>query len=204
TVLSSLLARISPAPPWPDLDGTATADSLVLGAFRLTNVSADLHIHASGAEASSFDGGLLGGTIHGTASLQTGDKPVYKLDAASTGLSPAEVGRLATMRWSGGTLDAAGTLQLTGYSEDDLLDSATGSLHFEWGHGAIATATVPPSLAHFDLWSGDASVSHRTMSVKASQVKRGKHTAIVHADVTFAIPARVSFSSGTAPGAHAK
>jgi hypothetical protein len=204
TVLSSLLARISPAPPWPDLDGRASADSLVLGTFKLTDVSANLHIHASGTKAASFDAGLLGGTIHGTASLDSGDKPVYKLDAATTGLSPAEVGRLAAMRWSGGTLDAAGTLQLTGYSEKDLLDSATGSLHFNWGHGAIAAVTVPPSLSHFDLWIGDASVSHRTMSVKASKVRRGKHTTIVNADVTFGIPAKVSFSSGTPPRADAK
>jgi hypothetical protein len=42
------------------------------------------------------------------------------------------------------------------------------------------------------------------MVVKASQVQRGKHTATVNADVTFAIPAKVSFSSSSTPGTHGK
>ena len=204
TVLSSLLARLSSSPPWPDVNGKVTADSLVLGEYRLSDVSADLHIHTSSAEATSFDAGLLGGTVHGSASLQTGDKPVYKLDAEFNGLSPAEVGRLVAMRWSGGTLDGAATLQFTGYSEKDLVNSATGSLHFDWGQGAIAAAAIPPSLSRFDEWTGDASVSHGTMAIKASQVQRGKHTSMVNADVTFAIPAKVSFSSSSTPGMHGK
>ncbi len=204
TVLSNLLARLSPSPPWPDVNGKATADSLVLGAFRLSDVSADLHIHASSAEAPVFDAGLLGGTVHGTASIQTDDKPVYKLDAAFNGLSPAEVGRLAAMRWTGGTLNGAGTLQFTGYSEEDLTNSATGSLHFSWAHGAITAGAIPPALSHFDEWSGVASVSHGTMEVNASQVLRGKHKAAVNADVTFAIPAKISFSGNSTPGAHEK
>jgi hypothetical protein len=147
---------------------------------------------------------LLGGTVHGSASLQTGDKPVYKLDAAFNGLSPAEVGRLVAMRWSGGTLDGVATLQFTGYSEKDIVNSATGSMHFDWAHGAIAAAAIPPSLSRFDQWTGDASVSHGTMAVKASQVLRGKHTATVNADVIFAIPAKVSFSIGSTPATHGK
>jgi len=201
TMLSSLLARISPSPPWPDLNGKVTADSLLLGDYKLSDVSADLHIRASNAEATSFDAGMLGGTVHGTASLQTGDKPVYKLDAAFNGLSPAEVGRLVAMRWTGGTLDGAGTLQFTGYSERDLTNSAKGSLHFVWANGAMASPAIPPLLSHFDKWSGDATVSHGTMAVNASQVQRGKRKATINADVTFATPARVLFSSNSTPAA---
>ncbi len=65
TLLSSLIDRIHPssAPPWPQLQGTVTADSLVLGPVTLHSVSAAVRILPTGAEITSLDAGILGGTL---------------------------------------------------------------------------------------------------------------------------------------------
>ncbi len=41
------------------LEGTVTADSLMLGAFTLSNVTAALKVLPAGADVSSFEGGVL-------------------------------------------------------------------------------------------------------------------------------------------------
>lgn len=199
TVFSNLLARFSSSPGWPDVEGTATAELLVLGPFQINDLSADLHIHPDGAEVASFEAGILGGAVHGTASLQAGDKPVYKLDGSFTALSPSDVSRLVGDHWSGGALSGSGSLQLTGYSEKELLDSAAGGFKFDWEHGTVPAAGVPPSFSHFDLWTGDATVSNGKVAISHSQLRRGKRSTDIHAEVTLGAPANISFSTGATP-----
>ena len=62
----------------------------------------------------------------------------YTLTADFEKLSPAAVGQLLGSDWRGGTFDADGKIDLSGYTDKDLAGSAKGTLHFEWRHGAIA------------------------------------------------------------------
>ncbi|HEY2858264.1 MAG TPA: AsmA family protein [Terracidiphilus sp.] len=195
TLLSTLLARLTPssAPAWPTLSGTATADSLALGPFTLTNVTADLTVKSAGADAASFDAGLLGGHVHGTASMTADDKPAYTVEAAFAGVNPQQAGLLAGMKCTGGVIDGNGKLELTGFTDTDLGKSATGTIHFDWRHGVVSGTGVPAALARFDRWSGDATAAGNSLTLKETEAQRSARTAPVSAVVTLGIPAKVNF-----------
>src|SRR6202034_811916 len=86
TLLSDLIDRLHPssAPPWPQLAGTVSADSLVLGPVTLKQPQATLAIKDTGAAITHLQAGLLGGTLEGTGTFERpatdNDKPAYTLD----------------------------------------------------------------------------------------------------------------------------
>jgi hypothetical protein len=201
TLLSSLLDRIKPnsTPAWPQLEGTATADTLLLGPFTLSKVTAAVKILPSGADVSSFQAALFGGTLSGNAALVTGDKPDYKIDASFNAINPAPLGQLAELKFSGGTISGTGKLELIGYTDEDLGKSAKGAVHFDWTNGAVSGAGVPPALARFARWTADATIADGGMKlepgqIQTAQAQHGARNTQVAATVTFATPARVSFS----------
>jgi hypothetical protein len=212
TLLSELIARLTPASlssatPWPELDGTVKADSLIVGPLTLKNVSATVNVLPTGAEITNFDGSALGGRVHGSGSLNSGAKPDYTVDMQCEKLSPAAVGELLGMRWSGGAFDADGKMELSGYSGQDLAQSAKGTLHFEWRHGVVGAAepnaheetgetdSVPAALARFDRWSVDADIGNGKITLKPNLVQRGSRKSTVAATVTLSEPPQVSFDA---------
>jgi hypothetical protein len=200
TMISALIdrLRLSSAPVWPRLEGTVKADSLILGPVTLLKPSAKLFILPAGAEVTGLNAGLLGGRVQAAGTLSTGDKPFYSLQAHFLRLSPAAVGQLLGLRWSGGAFGANGQLDLTGYTDKDLATSAKGTLHFEWRNGAVAAAagsgSVPPLLARFDRWTADAEIANGTITLKQSQVLEGDRKRTVDASVTLADPPRITFA----------
>ena len=209
TLLSTLIDRLHPsaAPAWPLLDGTVKAKSLVLGPVTLHDPVAAMRTLADGAEITTFDAGLLGGSVHGNGTLHTAGaaqtKPSYVLEGQFAKLRPPAVGQLLGLRSSGSTFDGNGKIELSGFTGSDLAASAKGALHFEWPHGSIAATSsltpVPPALARFDLWSADALIANGALTLKgnpnANQVKRGAHTQPVQATVTLADPPRIAFTA---------
>jgi hypothetical protein len=195
TLLSTLLARLTPSSPpvWPQMQGIVTADSLALGPVTLTGVTTHIEVKTTGAEATSFDAGMLGGHLHGTATLAAGDKPDYTIDASFTNVNPALAGQLAAMKWSGGPIGGTGKLELTGYTDADLGKSAKGTIHFDWQHGAIAGAGVPPALARFDRWNGDAAIADGRLTLNPSDAQHGGRKMPVKAAVVFGSPAKFEF-----------
>jgi hypothetical protein len=215
TLLSSLIARLttSTTPAWPQLEGTVKADSLILGPVTLREASATLRILPTGAEITSLDAGLLGGRVHGSGALHAAGtdqgKPSYTLEGQFEKLSPAAVGQLLGLRWSGGVLDADGKIDLSGFTGKDLTGSAKGTLHFEWRHGAVeaqgvaqrsgkdnvpATASVPPALARFDRWTGDTEIANGAMTLKQNEVWQGSRERAVEVTLTFGAPPKVAFA----------
>jgi hypothetical protein len=203
TMLSTLIHRLrsTATPAWPSLEGTVKAESFILGPVTLHQPQATLHTLADGAEITAFDAALLGGRIHGTgayhAAATARDKPSYALEAQFDKLSPPAIGQLLGMRFSGGTFDANGKIELTGFSAADLTASAKGALHFDWSNGTVAAASgfVPPALARFDRWTADAEIAHGAFTLKENQVKHGAHTTPVQAVVTLADPPKVAFTA---------
>jgi hypothetical protein len=201
TLLSTLIRRLrsTATPAWPILEGTVKADSLILGPVTLHQPEATLRTLADGAEITAFNAILLGGHLHGTgayhAAATAKDKPSYALEAQCDKLSPPVLGQLLGLRFSGGTLDANGKIELTGFTAADLATSAKGALHFEWQHGSVAAASgyVPPVLARFDHWTADAEIMNGALKLKENQVKRGAHATPVQAAVTLADPPKVAF-----------
>ncbi len=211
TVLSDLIGRLHPssAPPWPQLEGTVTADSLVLGPVTLQGVSASLRILPTGAEITSLDAGLFGGNVHLGGALSKPvtdeDKPTYTLSGDFQELNASDVGRLLGLRWTGGTLSGNGNLELSGYTGEDLAGSAKGTLHFECRQGSIAAAktaiaggttkpaAIPPALAHFGRWTAGASIANGAIELGKNQIISGVRKRSVEAAITFGDPPTVTF-----------
>jgi hypothetical protein len=200
TLLSELIARLRPsnsssAPVWPDLEGTVKADSLILGPVTLRDASAELSVLPTGAEIKGLDASLLGGRVHGSGTLRTAatdqGKPSYTLEGKFEKLSPAAVGQLLRLHFTGGSLDAEGKIDLSGFSGKDLADSAKGALHFEWRNGSAA---APPVLAHFDRWAGDAEIADGAVILKQSEAQRGASKEPVGATLTFGDPPKAVFA----------
>ena len=207
TLLSSLIDRIHPssAPPWPQLQGTVTADSLVLGPVTFHAVSAAVRILPTGAEITSLDAGILGGRVHATGSLlkpaNDQDKPAYTFEGQFQKLSTTDVGALLGLRWAGGGFNGNGKIELSGYSANELAASAKGDLHFEWRNGAMGNQPsaaskadpVPAALGRFDRFTADASIANGSITLGQNQVISEARKKSVEATVTFGDPPIVTF-----------
>ena len=198
TLLSDLINRLRPAsaPVWPQLEGTVRADSLVLDPVTLKDVTVEFRLQPTGADITSIEAKLLGGTVHGAGTLATGDKPSYTLAAGFEKLNPVEVGHLLGENWRNGTIDAQGKLELKGYTGADLAGSANGTLHFEWKHGVVASAAgeveaVPQPLARFDRWTGDAQIANGKIDLGQSEAAQGIQKRVVEATVTLTEPPKL-------------
>jgi hypothetical protein len=162
---------------------------------------------------SGLSGEALGGNLHGSGSLRTGDKPVYTLQGYFEKLNPMAVGQLVGLHCSGGVLTADGKIELSGFAEKDLASSAKGTLHFEWRRGAVsggagqgstqsepsadlgASATVPPTLARFDRWTADGDISNGKITFKQDEVQQGSRKRAVEVAVTLGDRPAVTFAS---------
>jgi hypothetical protein len=209
TLLSDLIHRIHPssAPPWPQLQGTVTADSLVLGPVTLQAVSTAIRILPTGVEIASLDAGLLGGSIHATGSLlkpaTDRDKPAYTFDGQFQKLSAPAVGALLGLRWAGGGFNGSGSVELSGYAANDLAATAKGALRFEWRRGAMGkqpsasskAGPVPAVLGRFDLFTADASIANGAIILGGNEVISGARKNSVKTTITFGDPPKVDFGS---------
>ncbi len=207
TLLSDLIDRLHPAsaPVWPPFEGTVKADSLILGPVILKDATAELNILPSSVEITSLDATLLGGNLHAAGTLETGDKPSYNLTGDFKKLNATAVGQLLGQNWRGGTFDANGKIELSGYTGADLAGSAKGTLHFEWRHGSVAPAaseggTFPVPLARFDRWTADSEIANGKITLGKNEVAQGGRKRAVEAAVTLVESPKVSFAAPkTAP-----
>ncbi len=211
TLLSDLIDRIHPssAPPWPPLEGTVNAGSLVLGPVTLQGVSASLRTVPTGVEITGFDAALFGGEVHLAGTLikpaNDQDKPNFSLEGEFQNINASDVGRLLGLRWAGGDLNGNGNLELSGYTEADLAASAKGDLHFECGQGSISNANppvvdsaiksvpIPAALARFDSWSGEAAIANGTIRLGQNTAIVGSRKQSVDATITFGNQPRLTF-----------
>lgn len=201
TVLSTLIDRLGIAgggqapPPWPKAEGTIRAGHVAMGPVTLENVTAEVRTSETGAEITGLAAGLLGGQLHVSGKLEPGDKPKYTLDCTLAKASAAAVGGLLGQRWTGASFDAAGKIELAGYSSKDLADSAKGTIHFEWVHGTAVSRpnATPVALTRFDAWSGDAEIGGGEVTVKNNQVQAGRKKAAVEVRVGLETPPRMVF-----------
>jgi hypothetical protein len=203
TLLSTLLDRLrsTAAPPWPRLEGTVKAESLILGPVTLHEPVATVSTLAYEAEITAIEAGLLGGRLYATgayhAAASARDKPSYEFEGRWEKLSPSAVGLLLGLRSTGSAFDGNGKIELTGFTGSDLAASAKGVLHFEWPHGSIAATSgfVPPELTRFDRWTADAEVVNGVLTLKENQVKHGVHTQRVQVTITLTDPPKIAFAA---------
>jgi AsmA family/AsmA-like C-terminal region len=208
TVLSKLIDRLSSssAPPWPAMHGTIKADSMILGPLTATHASANVEITGNSADLTDVDAALLGGQFHGTGTLHwvsgNQQQPAYTIEGHLEQLSAPAVGQFLDMRWTGGAINLDGTLDVSGFAPADLAASAKGKLHFEWRRGAVANnetdadaaaSEIPPALAHFDEWSGDAKIADGAITLGENKLVSGRRNVPVRATVQLANPPKLQF-----------
>jgi AsmA family len=214
SLLSSLIDRLHPssAPPWPRLQGIVKADSLVLGPVTLRQPSAAVRVDPNGAEITDLSAGLLGGQLQLSVSLAKPatdqDKPSYELEGSFQQVSPAALGQLIGLHWSGGPLSGSGKVNFAGYTASDVAASAKGTLHFECQRGAVvppsaaraeSPAAFPLELAHFDHWTADAAIASGAITLGQNQLRQSGRTHSIQATLTFADPPKVTFPSSEEP-----
>jgi hypothetical protein len=204
TLLSELIERhspSSPAPARPELEGTVKADSLILGPERLEQPSATLRILNSGAEITAFDAGVLGGRVHGSGTVKTGDanhtRPSYALTGTFEKLNPIDVGELLGQHWSGGALNADGKVELTGFTAEDLASSAKGTLHFEWRRGTMlhGIGAQDDPAVRFERWTGNAEIAGGKVALTENQMLEGGRSRKADGSVQLQIPAKFTFAA---------
>ncbi len=205
TMLSELIDRLSrsSAPPWPAMHGTIKADSATLGPLTLTHGSADLEIAGNSAKLTGIDAALLGGRFHGSCTVHWAGgerkQPAYAVEGRMERLSAAAAGRLLSMRWTGGTIGLDGTVDAAGFTPADLAATATGKLHFDWRHGSVASAGatasggIPPALARFEEWSGEAKIGGGAIAIGENQAVAGRRSSAVHATLLLTAPPKAQF-----------
>ena len=216
TMLTTLLARLRPAnasnaAAWPALEGSVTSDSLILGPVALSNAKATLHIVDGEAEITGLEADLLGGHVVGKGAIRASSgeqtKPSYSWQGHFEKLSPAAVGKLLGQTWTGRGFDADGNIDVAGFTGKDLMDSAKGTLHFDWRNGAVKApndaqegatgvppALVPSALVRFDLWSADAVIAGGTITLKDNQVQQGLRKSTVEGLATLGNPPEVNLT----------
>jgi hypothetical protein len=202
TIISTVIARLAPssATPWPGFEGTVSADSFIIGPATLHNAVIALRVQPTGADLTGIDAELLGGQIHATGSLTNGNKPAYSFEAQFGKLSPTAVCLLLNLQCKGTSVDGNGKIELSGFTGADLAASAKGQLHFDWRQGSIvnrvgSSATLPPALAKFDHWTGEANIADGALAIQKSLVQQGPRTSTSDATITLANPPVVSFTA---------
>lgn len=209
TLLSSLIARVTPSstPLWPRMEGTLKADTLTLAPVNLKNATVAFRILPASAEMTSIDASALGGSVHATGTLKSGDKPSYTFEGTYEKLSPQALCDVLKMRCSGGPVNGSFKVALGGFSDRDLAASASGDLHLDWRSGGVqdaGTANFPKVLSRFDHWTSDASIGQNSITLGQNQVQLGTHKSSINAVVQFGDPPRVSFPLPTAAPAPAR
>jgi hypothetical protein len=210
TLLSDLLSRLHPTvpPPWPEMEGAVEADAFEVGPVTLRQASATVKIAGNSAEFSSLEASLLGGRVkaHGAIRWADGDQPLpsYSITAEGQGIKPAAVGLLLGARWTGGPIAASGTVDLSGFTPQDLAASATGTLHFDWGKGTIAGVgsrrdvdanPAQTTMTHFSRWSGEARIADNALTLGPNQMLAAGGKTQVRGEVQFGTPPEVEWNT---------
>lgn len=214
TLLDSLIDsfRSNSAPAWPAMQGSIEADSLALGPVAIRQGSANVKISAQSAELSNVEGNILGGQLHGSATVSwagDGNEPSYIVDGHVNGIAAAAAGQLLGTHWSGGPLNLNGRLELSGFKGADLAASAKGTLHFAWKHGSMAAPANPGNAvrtsprskppAHFREWSGEVQIANGAAKLGKNEVVIAGHRQAMEGDVTLTSPPKVQLAAAKQP-----
>ena len=196
TMLSDLIDRLHPAaaPNWPVLNGSVTADSVLLGPVRLDKASATVKFAADHADVLNLKGTLLGGQLQGDGTVSWAEndqkQPTYSISAHCDKLNVTEVGELLGQRWSGGGLSVDGKVDLAGFSDEDLAKSAKGALHFVWSRGTMPVGAA----SRFDSWSGAAQIGDNGVTLGDNEVNTNGRKQALEGSVAFGAPAKMKLA----------
>lgn len=178
-VVAELISRVRiRSQPWPLLDGTVHVGRLTMGPVEVAGASAALTLRDGTLQLRSFDGRVLGGTVHARGTIAFDGAPAYQTDWQLNHVNAPELSQLLDENWGPGVLDISGKLSMKGATPSDLSSSARGVLAWEWTNGALPELTASP-MRQFDRWSGAGTVAKGTLTITNSDVAAEGDTAPV-------------------------
>jgi uncharacterized protein involved in outer membrane biogenesis len=183
--LQQILARLDRNKvEWPALNGTVRTASFSVGQLPLHDASASLHIEGRQIQFTSMEAHTLNGILQATGTMDaTGSTPRYSFDAQLFHANTAGLAALWRELPLSGIVSATTHLELSGYSTDDLAQSAQGTFHWDWTQGG--TTLVPAALTHFDRWSADGAIKNKQLTLGQSEIIRGPARQNVTGTISF-------------------
>jgi len=183
--LQQILARLDRNKiQWPALNGTVRAATFTLGPLTLHDASGEIHIEGRHIQFKSIEAHSLNGILQANGTMDaTASTPHYSFDAQLLHASATGLAALWHEPPLSGTISATTHLELSGYSTDDLAQSAQGTFHWDWTQGT--TNLVPAALTHFDHWSADGSIRNEQLIFDQSQIVRGPVRQTVSGTISF-------------------
>ncbi len=152
----------------PAMEGTLHAGVLTLGRLPVHEASLVLAAggpHGGSVELRSFDGGVLGGTVHLQGSA-AGSAPRYALHGSVEGVSAKALAALWDEDWGPGTLGGTLEVAASGRTAGDLTGSAQGSFHAAWLHGDWShDGLKAAALSRFPSWDGGGQIGAKGLEV---------------------------------------
>ncbi len=199
SLLSPLIERLraSQRPSLPIVELTATADTLILGPVTLHSPELQLHLQEDEVTLESFQAHLLGGSAQGKGKFTWSgsghdDKPAYRVEGQFTQISGSALGELFASRGLAGTLSGTGKVELSGFRQIDLADSAAGSFDFLWKQGSLP-ATVIAQPLRFSSWKGTATLARGSLELKDNQLS-AKQSGKLSGSFPFSGPLHLTFT----------
>jgi uncharacterized protein involved in outer membrane biogenesis len=190
-LLRQILNRIDRHPvKWPDLSGTVQIAELSTGKLVVRDVVGAIDVSGNLIKIRSLNGRLANGTVHVAGVVDaSGDQPDYRLDAQVTNAAPSALASMFDERWGSGVANLSTQLRMTGFDAQELAQSATGTLHWNWTKGGLAAEAPLPVAAqpfvHFDQWSADAAIADSTITITHSLLARGKEAIPLSGTISF-------------------
>jgi hypothetical protein len=156
----------------------------------MSNVSGDLGITGRSLNIRSLGGRLFSGAAHLTGTMDAQDgPPKYSFDLSVINASPAAIAKVFSEHWGSGLAGFSAHLEMSGLTSHNLMNSATGTLHWNWSKGTLGPSNQPGlgtlPLPRFDGWSGDAVINDGSLNIRHSIMTRGAEFAPVAGSISF-------------------
>lgn len=195
--IKDLLAGLNSKPrPWPTLNGSLSAATLKLGDLSVHNARATLAIAGTQTQIESLDGESLGGTVHVNGTIDTTDRqPHYALNVDLSRANAADIAALFHEKWGSGTMNANAHLDLSGYTDEKLSDSAKGDFHWDWFRGSLPGAPED-ALSRFDRWQAAGAISGRQFNIDHGAIYHGGEFVPVTGAISFGRDLNLSIGKG--------
>ncbi len=190
-LLRQLLDRIGRhSMKWPDFSGTVQIGELSTGKLVVHDAIGAIDVSGNSIKIRSLNGHLANGTIHLAGVVDaSNDQPQYELDVQVTGAAPSALASIFEERWGSGLANFSAQLRMSGFDAPDLARSTTGTLHWNWTKGGLATESPLPVAAqpfvHFDQWSADATIADSIIKITHSLLARGQDAIPLSGTISF-------------------
>ena len=180
-------------PSWPALAGSVQIGTLTIESMSLKDVTAMVAVEGRTIQVKSSSAHALDGQIHISGNMEVTDHtPHYEIDAQLDDASARAISGLFAENWGPGSLSLQTSLKFSGFAQQDLLSSASGSFHVDWTNGTLATTPIqaassksssPPG--RFDSWTADGLVANNALALQKSQLVRGKDATSLTGTISF-------------------